>query len=161
VRHVAHGTLRPERSAPLAPRLARLHAALVEVIAAQGPDLVVVEQVFVAANARAALVLGQARGVALAAAAAAGLPVEELTPQQVKRAVVGTGAAEKVQVQRMVQRLLALAALPAQDAADALAIALCRAHESALVSARAPGWGVRRPARGRARAARFVLRRAP
>jgi crossover junction endodeoxyribonuclease RuvC len=163
VRWVAHGTLRPPRAAALAGRLAALHAGLAGVIAAHAPDLVVVEQVFVAANARAALVLGHARGVALAAASAAGLAVEELSPQHVKRAVVGNGAAEKLQVQRMVQRLLGLGAPPAQDAADALAAALCRAHQSPLPALADVSAQPRRSAsrgRGRSRPARFVLRRA-
>jgi crossover junction endodeoxyribonuclease RuvC len=163
VRHVAHGTLRPPRAAALAGRLAAIQAGVAGVIAAHRPDVVVVEQVFVAANARAALVLGHARGVALAAASAAGLAVEELSPQHVKRAVVGNGAAEKVQVQRMVQRLLGLAALPAQDAADALAAALCRAHQSPLPAlAQLPPPAKRAAGRRRTgpRAARFVLRRA-
>jgi len=155
--HVAHGTLRPPRAATLAARLAAIHEGIRQVIAKHRPDLVVVEQVFVAANVRAALVLGQARGVALAAASGAGLTVDELSPQQVKRAVVGSGAARKAQVQRMVQRLLTLESAPAQDAADALAAALCRAHQSALVQLRpqarrrrskSGGWGS------------FVLRRA-
>jgi crossover junction endodeoxyribonuclease RuvC len=161
VRYVAHGTLRPPRTAELAGRLAAIQAGLAGVIDAHRPDLVVVEQVFVAANARAALVLGHARGVALAAASAAGLAVEELSPQHVKRAVVGTGAAEKLQVQRMVQRLLGLGAPPAQDAADALAAALCRAHQSPLPAlGRIPAQARRGAGRGRARGARFVLRRA-
>jgi crossover junction endodeoxyribonuclease RuvC len=164
VRHVAHGTLRPPRAAALASRLAAIHAGVANVIEAHRPDLVVVEQVFMAANARAALVLGQARGVALAAASAAGLRVEELSPQHVKQAVAGSGAAEKLQVQRMVQRLLGLAALPAQDAADALAAALCRAHQSAAVLAQAglgPRAGRGAGRRGARRpAASFVLRRA-
>jgi len=163
VHHVAHGTLRPPRTAALASRLAAIQAGVASVIGAHRPDLVVVEQVFVAANARAALVLGQARGVALAAAAAAGLLVEELSPAQVKQAVVGNGAAQKLQVQRMVQRLLGLAALPAQDAADALAAALCRAHQSALLTlGAAPSRAPHAASRGRAKALRsgFVLRRA-
>jgi crossover junction endodeoxyribonuclease RuvC len=163
VRYVAHGTLRPPRAAALAGRLAALHTGLAGVIAAHRPDLVVVEQVFVAANARAALVLGHARGVALAAASSAGLAVEELSPQHVKRAVVGNGAAEKLQVQRMVQRLLGLVAPPPQDAADALAAALCRAHQSALPALAGLPLRTKRAARGgrgRARPARFVLRRA-
>jgi crossover junction endodeoxyribonuclease RuvC len=163
VHHVAHGTLRPPRTAPLAARLAALQAGLASVIAAHRPDLVVVEQVFVASNARAALVLGQARGAALAAAAAAGLAVEELSPQEVKRAVVGHGGAQKLQVQRMVQRLLALAEPPAQDSADALAAALCAAQASPRLAAATLREEVARALgrpRGRARGARFVLRRA-
>ena len=157
VRHVAHGTLRPPRAATLAARLAAIQDGLREVIAAHRPDAVVVEQVFVASNARAALVLGQARGVALAAASAAGLPVEELSPQDVKRAVVGHGAAPKAQVQRMVQRLLTLRSAPPQDAADALAAALCRAHRGALVALR-PRTRRTRSRPLRFQAGRFVLR---
>jgi crossover junction endodeoxyribonuclease RuvC len=82
----------------------------------------------VAASSRSALVLGQARGVALAAVGAAGLPFDEIAPQQIKLAVTGNGAAEKAQVQAMVRRLLALEALPQRDAADALAAAICRAQ---------------------------------
>jgi crossover junction endodeoxyribonuclease RuvC len=159
VHHVAHGTLRPPRTAALASRLAAIHAGVAAVIGAHRPDLVVVEQVFVAANARTSMVLGQARGVALAAAATAGLLVEELSPQQVKQAVVGNGAAQKLQVQRMVQRLLGLAALPAQDAADALAAALCRAHQSALVTLHLAAPRAPR-SRANPRRGRFVLRRA-
>lgn len=159
--HVAHGTLRSARETPLADRLAALHAGLVQVIAAHRPARVVVERVFVAANPRAALVLGQARGVALAAAAAAGLAVDEVSPQAVKLAVVGSGAAKKLQVQRMVQRLLVLAEAPAQDAADALAAALCAAQASPRLAAATlreeVAHALRRP---RGRAARFVLRRA-
>jgi len=160
VHHVAHGTFRPPRTAALASRLATIHAGIASVIGAHRPDLVVVEQVFVAANARAALVLGQARGVALAAAATAGLLVEELSPQQVKQAVVGSGVAQKLQVQRMVQRLLGLAALPAEDAADALAAALCRAHQSALLALQlAEPLRTARRSRAKGRRGSFVLRR--
>ncbi len=166
VRHVAHGTLRPPRAATLGARLAAIHAGVREVIAAHQPDRVVVEQVFVATNARAALVLGQARGVALAAASAAGLTVEELSPQEVKRAVAGHGGAGKPQVQRMVQRLLTLRTAPARDAADALAAAICRAHQGAFVELR-PRRAARpreaSPRGGQAKSwgGRFVLRRAP
>jgi crossover junction endodeoxyribonuclease RuvC len=155
VRHVAHGTVRPPRGAALAARLAAIHEGVRDVIEAHAPDAVVVEQVFVSANARSALVLGQARGVAVAAAALAGLPVDELAAQEVKRAVVGQGAAPKLQVQRMVQRLLALPRAPSQDAADALAAALCRAHEGPFARrsrARA------RTASARGRGGRFVMR---
>ena len=163
--HIAHGTLRQPRTAPLATRLAAIHAGIVAVIESHRPTRVVVEKVFVAANPRAALVLGQARGVALAAAAAAGLPVDELSPQAVKLAVAGTGAAQKLQVQRMVQRLLALELRPAPDAADALAAAFCAAQQSPrltlALSELAPALRVRhaRRPRGTARAGRFVLRR--
>lgn len=126
LRHVAHGALRP-RAAALAARLAEIQRGLAQVIAEHGPDIAVVERVFVGRSARSALVLGQARGAALAAAAAAGVTVEELSATQIKRAVSRSGAADKAQVQRMVTRLLALPAAPPRDAADALAAAICRA----------------------------------
>ena len=159
--HVAHGTLRLPRGAALAERLAAIHAGVAGVIEAHGPAFVVVERVFVARSPRAALVLGQARGVALAAAAAAGLRVDELSPQAVKLAVAGTGAATKLQVQRMVQRLLGLEQQPVPDAADALAAALCAAQASPRLAIAAALGGAPRPL-GRARRrrpGRFVLSR--
>jgi crossover junction endodeoxyribonuclease RuvC len=128
MRHVAHGVIKPARAQSMALRLAQIHAGVVELIALHLPDHVAIEQIFVAASGRSALVLGQARGVALAAIGAARLPFDELAPQQIKLAVTGTGAAEKVQVQAMVRRLLALDALPVRDAADALAAAICCAQ---------------------------------
>jgi crossover junction endodeoxyribonuclease RuvC len=188
LRHVVHGVLRPARAQGMAARLAEIHAGVAALIARHAPSCVAIEQIFVAASGRSALVLGQARGVALAAIGAAGLPFDELAPQHVKRAVTGNGAAEKGQVQAMVRRLLALEALPPRDAADALAIAICCAHmqgsllrgahaRAAAVSTerddtRADGasggsearrlWqaSAARPRR-RTRAARFVLRGAP
>jgi crossover junction endodeoxyribonuclease RuvC len=132
--HVEHGTVRPPRGAELAVRLAALHAALGALLARTRPDVAVVERVFVAASPRAALVLGHARGVALAALAGAGVPVRELAPSEVKQAVAGFGGADKRQVQAMVQRLLALDAPPARDAADALAAALCEAQAGRLAA---------------------------
>jgi crossover junction endodeoxyribonuclease RuvC len=162
LRHVAHGTLRPPEGFTLAERLAFLHSGIAEVIERHAPSQVVVEQVFVSASARSALVLGQARGAVLAAAAGAGLDVHELSAREVKKAVVGTGAAAKTQVQAMVSRLLGLDRQPAQDAADALAAAICRAHAGA---SSADVLGVRR-GRGRRRGrraegGRFVVRRSP
>lgn len=155
LRHVAHGVLRPPRAAPLPERLAFLQRGLAEVIVTHRPDLGVVERVFVARSPRSALVLGQARGIALAALGLAGLPVHEVAPRQVKQAVVGEGGAEKRQVQLMVSRLLGLERAPATDAADALAAAICQAH--------AGRWAALGPLsrRGRGRSAsRFVVRRA-
>jgi crossover junction endodeoxyribonuclease RuvC len=134
LRHVAHGTLRPPRRAPLAERLAWLQRGLVHVIARHEPDLAVVERVFVAASPRSALVLGAARGVVLATLAGAGLALHEYAAREVKQAVVGTGAAEKRQVQLMVQRLLGLSRVPARDASDALAAAICHAHAGRLAT---------------------------
>jgi crossover junction endodeoxyribonuclease RuvC len=92
-------------------------------------DSVAIENIFYAANVRSALKLGHARGVAMLAAAQAGLTVVEYTPAEIKRAVVGYGRAEKSQVQHMVKLLLGLAAVPSpHDAADALAVAICHVH---------------------------------
>ncbi|MBM4383938.1 MAG: crossover junction endodeoxyribonuclease RuvC [Deltaproteobacteria bacterium] len=132
--HVAHGTLRPVRAQSMAARLAEIHSGLTALIALHSPTHVVIEKIFVAASSRSALVLGQARGVALAAVGAAGLPFDEIAPQQIKLAVTGNGAAEKVQVQAMVRRLLALDATPQRDAADALAAAICRAQRQGATS---------------------------
>jgi crossover junction endodeoxyribonuclease RuvC len=154
--HVAHGTVRQERGACLSERLARLQAALAELIATHHPDVAVVERVFVAASPRAALVLGHARGVALAAVGAAGLPLHEYTASQIKLAVTGSGAADKRQVQAMVQRLLALAVPPPFDAADALAAALYHGHAGPLATL----WGGRATVRARGRFGSRVLARA-
>lgn len=113
---------------PLPERLAHLHAGLARVIQATRPASVVVEGLFYAKNARAALTIGHARGVALLAAAERGIPVVEYAPPEVKRAICGNGAARKPQVQYMVQRLLSLAEAPPVDASDALAIAICHAR---------------------------------
>lgn len=155
LRHVAHGVLRPRRDGSPAQRLAALAEGLREVVARHAPDVASVEEVFVAASPRAALVLGQARGAALAALGSAALPLVEYTPARIKQSVSGSGRAPKAQMQRMVRRLLALERLPAADAADALAAAICHAHAGPLEGL------VRRPAqRGRARAASFQVRRA-
>ena len=159
VTHLAHGTLRPRKGAPLATRLGTLLEGLSEVIEAHAPEVVVIERVFVSASPRSALVLGQARGVAMASAASRGVPVVEYAPSQIKQAVVGTGAATKHQVQAMVKTLLALPKAPAQDAADALAAAICHAHAgrlSALLEGEAPG---RRGGRGRQGGRGYVVRR--
>jgi crossover junction endodeoxyribonuclease RuvC len=111
-------------------RLAHIHSVLSARIAAWSPDRVAVESVFTARNARSALLLGQARGVALAVCGLAGLACDEYAPTQVKQAVCGSGAASKAQVQAMVQRLLGLETTPPADAADALAVAICHGHTS-------------------------------
>jgi len=127
VRYLAHDVIRPP-DGPLPARLACIHAGVVAVIDEWRPERAAVESVFQQRNPRAALMLGQARGVALAACGLAGLPCAEYAPSQVKAAVTGTGAASKSQVQAMVQRLLGLPAAPPSDAADALAVALCYGH---------------------------------
>ena len=127
VRAVAHGVIRPRTGAPLAKRLRTIHDGLVEVVREHAPDEVAIEEVFAAANVRSALVLGQARGVALLAVADVS-EVFEYSARAVKKAVVGYGQADKGQIVRMVTTLLGLAQRPPQDAADALAIALCHFH---------------------------------
>jgi crossover junction endodeoxyribonuclease RuvC len=110
-------------------RLARIHRELTALLASHRPDCVAVENLFHASNARSALKLGHARGVAILAAVEAGCEVIEYTPAEVKRAVVGYGRAEKQQVQQMVKLLLGLREAPAPyDAADALAVAICHLH---------------------------------
>ena len=113
---------------PLEQRLLQVLSGLRGLIAAHRPDEVAMEQVFVRRNVASALVLGQARGAALCAVAEAGLPLHEYAPASIKLAIAGNGRAEKPQIQRMVKVLLNLAAAPAEDAADALACALCHAH---------------------------------
>ncbi len=140
-RLVAEGTLRLPRGAALAVRLGRIYAGVSELIAAHAPDEVALEQVFVHRNPDTALKLGQARGAALTACVNAGLEVAEYAPAQIKQAVVGGGRADKRQVGYMVRALLRLTATPAEDAADALAAALCHAHQrtSPLAAAAAGG----------------------
>jgi crossover junction endodeoxyribonuclease RuvC len=152
--HVASGTVRPPREASLPARLHFVYTVLAEVIRRHGPDVAVVEQVFVATSPRSALVLGQARGVALAALAAGEVAVSEYAAASIKQAVTGSGRAPKSQVQRMVRRLLALDSTPASDAADALAAAICHAHASRIVALGGRRRAGRRPAHPRARSAR-------
>ena len=110
-------------------KLKIIHVELGILIAEHRPDVVAIENLFHAANARSALKLGHARGVAMLAAVEAGVPIVEYTPAEVKQAVVGYGRAEQGQVQSMVQLLLGLAQPPAPfDASDALAIAVCHLH---------------------------------
>jgi crossover junction endodeoxyribonuclease RuvC len=116
-------------------RLGVIVRDLAHVIAEERPTEVAVEKVFVNINPNSTLLLGQARGAAIAAAVIAGLPVSEYTAGQVKQAVVGAGRALKPQVQEMVRRLLSLPGIPAADAADALAAAICHAHASTGVGA--------------------------
>jgi crossover junction endodeoxyribonuclease RuvC len=138
LRWIAHGVLRPPRRAALALRLAALMEQLRAVIAQYAPDVASVEDVFVAASPRSALVLGQARGASLAALGAAAIPLVQYAPARIKLAVAGNGRAAKDQVQRMVKRTLVLACAPAADAADALAAAICHARAGSLERVRRP-----------------------
>jgi crossover junction endodeoxyribonuclease RuvC len=118
-------------------RLARIHRELAALLTTCRPDSVAIENVFHSANARSALKLGHARGVAMLAAVEAGCLVVEYTPAEIKRAVVGYGRAEKHQVQQMIKLLLGLDAPPSpHDAADALAVAICHLHSMPPVTGR-------------------------
>jgi crossover junction endodeoxyribonuclease RuvC len=130
-RMVVHGAIRTSSKQPFAERLRKISAALIELIQQWSPEEVAVEEVFFAANAKSALKLGHVRGVALLEAARAGFTVAEYSALEVKSSVVGYGRAEKQPVQQMVKVLLNLSAVPeSEDAADALALAICHAHRS-------------------------------
>jgi crossover junction endodeoxyribonuclease RuvC len=129
--HVANGQVKTDPLMPLAQRLAALADALEALVAEHRPGAAAVEEVFVNKNPQSTLKLGQARGVALMCAARAGLAVGEYAPSLVKKAVVGTGGAEKTQVHAMVSRLLPGAKIAGADAADALAVAITHAHHLA------------------------------
>jgi len=132
--HLANGQLKTRASAPLPERLADLAGQLEALVARHRPGAAAVEEVFVNKNPQSTLKLGQARGVALMVAARSGIAVGEYAPALVKKAVVGTGGAEKAQVHAMVARLLPGVAIAGPDAADALAVAITHAHH--LASAR-------------------------
>ncbi|MEM9254930.1 MAG: crossover junction endodeoxyribonuclease RuvC [Pseudomonadota bacterium] len=125
--YITSGVIRlPDASLP--ERLRIIHAGVSELVEQHSPQELAVEQVFMAKSAGSALKLGQARGAAIVACVARDMPVAEYSARQIKQSVVGNGAADKEQVQHMVQVLLKLPAAPAEDAADALAAALCHAH---------------------------------
>ncbi len=113
-------------------RLFQIHEKLCGIIEQYRPEEMVIEQIFTKINHQAALKLGQARGVALLTAAKYSIPIFEYTARHVKKSVVGYGAANKDQVQHMVRAILKLTQTPAEDAADALAIAICHAHSRPL-----------------------------
>ncbi|MCP4868856.1 MAG: crossover junction endodeoxyribonuclease RuvC [Proteobacteria bacterium] len=128
IEHIDSGLIRPPRKAVFAERLAFLHKELTAVLARTSPDHFAIEAVFHAEHARSALQLGHARGVLVLAAAQAGLTVREYPPATVKKAVTGSGAADKEQVRRMVEMLLKEELDGAADRTDALAVAICHAH---------------------------------
>jgi crossover junction endodeoxyribonuclease RuvC len=133
--HVANGQIRPDAKADMPARLVELHDRLHDLFEQYRPAGAGVEEVFVNVNPQSTLKLGQARGVVLLCAARSGLIVGEYSPKVVKKAVVGTGNAEKAQVHAMVTRLLPSAKIVGADAADALAVAITHAHH--IASARA------------------------
>jgi crossover junction endodeoxyribonuclease RuvC len=148
-RHLQHGVIALDERAPIEERLAVLHAALARALAEHRPTLVAVEEVYFARNPRSALVLGQARGVALLAAAQAGAAVRSFSAAVIKQAVTGSGRAEKDQVGRMVDVLLGITVHARSDATDALAAAICgllRARDPAFAAPREASEG--RPSPG-------------
>lgn len=140
-RIIVSGAIKASALATFPEKLLKIHVGLAVLLDECRPDCVAIENLFHASNARSALKLGHARGVAMLAAVEAGLPVAEYTPAEIKRAVVGYGRADKHQVQQMVKLILGLPALPTpHDAADALAVAICHVHSMA------PGQTVAPPA---------------
>lgn len=145
LRAVDHGCVVTSPDLPLGERLLAIHDAMHELIQMHEPAVVAVERLYFSRNAQTAMAVGHARGVVLLAAAETGRPVREATPNEVKSAVAGYGAADKEQVSRMVQVVLGLATRPTpDDAADALAIAVCIANQLGQVgrTTRLSGAGV-------------------
>lgn len=130
LRHLGHGTIRTNPDEDLAYRLRQVHDALTAVLAEWQPQTAAVEETFVNKNPSSTLKLGQVRGVILLAPAQIGLPVAEYAPNAVKKAVVGVGHAEKEQIHAMVRRLLPGIEVKGADEADALAVAICHAHNA-------------------------------
>jgi crossover junction endodeoxyribonuclease RuvC len=131
VEMVTYGAITTPSEWSMARRLGHIHRELAALIAEHHPTDTVIEKLFFSKNVRTAMSVGQARGVALLAAEEAGLPIHEYTPLQIKQAIAGYGRADKNQVQQMVKLLLQLESVPQpDDAADALAIAICHAHSA-------------------------------
>ena len=128
IMHIANGQVPTDAKAPMARRLSHLQTALEAVIAEHTPDRAAAEEIFVNKNPQSTLKLAQARGAVLAACGAAGLQVNEHAARLVKKSVVGTGGADKTQVQAMLKVLLPGAVIAGADAADALAVAIADAH---------------------------------
>ncbi|MEE1876757.1 crossover junction endodeoxyribonuclease RuvC [Altererythrobacter litoralis] len=128
IAHVANGEVKTDAKAPIAERLHHLHDAIRAVIGAHAPDRAAAEEIFLNKNPQSTLKLAQARGAVLVACAAGGLLVNEHAARLVKKSVVGTGGADKAQVQAMLKVLLPGAQIAGADAADALAVAIADAH---------------------------------
>lgn len=132
--HVANGVISTDAKSTISERLVQLHYGLRAVITAHEPDLGAVEEVFVNKDPRSALKLGAARGVALLVPALAGVPISEYAPNHVKKSVAAAGRAGKDQIRAMVGMLLPGAMVTSEDAADALAVAICHAHHATTSS---------------------------
>jgi crossover junction endodeoxyribonuclease RuvC len=135
---VEYGVMKTPAKHPHSECLKRLLNGLADLIERTAPDAGVIEGSFYCKNVRTAIALGEARGTAIAACAAAGLPVYEYSPRRVKQALVGYGAASKEQVRRMVMSVLGIEEEPAEDASDALAIAICHLHNNSQHEILAP-----------------------
>ncbi len=132
--HVIHGEVRIAKGLSLSSSLSMIYDNLLEVVRQTSPDAIVVEDIFYAKNVKSLIRQGETRGVVILAGSRSSIPVYEYTPLEVKKAVVGYGRAEKNQIQNMVRAILKLTELPPIDAADALAIAICHANSSKVVS---------------------------
>lgn len=128
LRFVACGVVKTTPSYPFATRLNEIFDGINEVVQLHDPTVAAIEDVFLSSNPRTAIKLGQARGAAVVAVMQNGVAVVDYTPRKIKQAVAGYGQAEKIQVQHMVQVLLQLKGAPSNDAADALAVAICHAN---------------------------------
>jgi len=135
---LCHGTISCPKDWERSRCLAKISETLRDLLNKHQPDICAVEGLFFAQNLKTAIVMGEARGAALAVIAQAGLEIFEIAPRKVKQAIVGYGAAQKIAVAKMIQRMLALAELPAPDAADALAIAFAHAQANSRFSLGAP-----------------------
>jgi crossover junction endodeoxyribonuclease RuvC len=131
--HITHGEIKAQPKGSLPAFLVVIYERLKAIIAETKPEAMAVEEVFYGKNVKSLIKQGQARGVAILAGSHSGIPVFEYSPLAVKQAVVGYGRAEKSQVQQMVKAILSLSALPPEDAADALAVAICHANSSGRI----------------------------
>ena len=132
------GTIKNAPKVSLSGCLRNIHSAVAALIEKHRPDVLAIESVIYGKNAGTMLVLGEARGAVLVAAADAGVPVYEYEPRRMKMAVCGNGMAEKVQIQRMIKTLLSLPELPQNDAADALGLAITHIHTNSVLSTKEP-----------------------
>ena len=140
-RLIAHGVLETPAKTPMPCRLRTLYELVCALLDAHTPAVLAIEQLFFARNVTTAISVGQARGVVLLAAALRDIPVQEYTPSEIKQSIVGYGKADKTQIQEMVRMLLNLDAIPQpDDAADALAVAICHAHHASGYGALAEPW---------------------
>jgi crossover junction endodeoxyribonuclease RuvC len=126
--HVIHGEIKPAKTSSRSSSLATIYYQLLKVIEQSAPDVIAIEDIFYGKNVKSLIRQGEVRGVVILAASQSKLPIYEYSPLQVKKAVVGYGRADKNQVQRMVRAILKLDQIPPEDAADALAVAICHAN---------------------------------